>query len=143
MMSEHVPHHDVSFGHMATGTVVHQDDTVSKLPRVQDELNAMQLELLKHLAHITNLRKAVTFLHVWTIIKSQKGNIFSSVKMCRRLWYIGLCSRLGNSLQMGHNGMCINGTPTSLPMVIFFNRYRTFNCEHPLVGCTCTCLVYL
>jgi len=28
--------------HMATGTVVHQDDAVSELHRVQDVLNAMQ-----------------------------------------------------------------------------------------------------
>ena len=54
-MSEHVLHNGVPLGHMATGTVVRQDDAVSELHRVQDVLNAMQLDVLKHVAHIANL----------------------------------------------------------------------------------------
>jgi hypothetical protein len=42
MISEDIPHHGVPLGQKATGTVVHQDNVVSELHRVQDVLNAMQ-----------------------------------------------------------------------------------------------------
>ena len=55
MISEHVPHDEFQLGHTATGTVIHQDDAVSELHRVQDVLNATQLHVFKHVAHIANL----------------------------------------------------------------------------------------
>jgi hypothetical protein len=55
MMSKHVPHHGVPLGHMVTGAMVHQDNAVSELHRVQAVLNATQLDVLKHVGHIANL----------------------------------------------------------------------------------------
>jgi len=55
MMSEHIPHDGVPLGHVATGTVAHQVDAVSELHRVRDVRNAMQFDVLKHVAHIPNL----------------------------------------------------------------------------------------
>lgn len=55
MMSEHIQHDGVPLGHMATGTVVHQVNAVSELHGVQDVLNAMQFDVLKHGANIANL----------------------------------------------------------------------------------------
>jgi hypothetical protein len=60
---------------------------------------------------------------------------------CRRLWYSGLGSSSGNSLQMGCVDPCIIGYPVYMSVVTFSDCCNTFTSEYPWMGFSNTCLI--
>jgi hypothetical protein len=66
MMFEHVPHHGIPLGHMATGTVVHQDNAISEFTQSAGPTKCNTIRCAETTCTHPKL-KPMRFLHVCTI----------------------------------------------------------------------------
>jgi hypothetical protein len=109
-------------------------------PHVQDQLNIVQWQVLRHPAH--SLDVSPCDFHIFGSLKKPSQAIQTCWMVIRmRLYYSGLGGRPRNYLQTGYAKLCIKPSPISMPVVIYPDCCNTFTSEHPKMGCSCTCVI--
>jgi hypothetical protein len=110
--------------------------------RVQDQLNVIQWEVLRHPAYSVDYQ--LQFSHPVVIKESnQKSYIYFGLLCARDCLYSGLGSSR-NFLQVGYNDWCASLGRSKMCVVIYFFSLTVgsiFTYEHPGVGLSCACLI--